>query len=83
MWNKAGIFLFQKVSQENKFSTTCKQQDAAEIIHKKLNSNEAEYDSVEDSLSIHRTGSEIPYIINDKNVIMTPGQGKNSFNFKW
>ena len=31
---------------------------------------------------MHRTGSEIPYIIIDKNVIMTPGQGKNSFNFK-
>lgn len=27
--------------------------------------------------------SEIPNIANDENIIITPGQGKNNFNFKW
>ena len=46
-------------------------------IHKKIISNEAKYGSVKDPLSIHRSGSnetalvsEIPYIINDENVII-------------
>ena len=46
-----------------------------------MNSDETEYDSVEDPLSIHRTASnetalvsEIPYIINDENVIIAPGE---------
>ena len=72
------------------FSGNDKHQDVAEQII----SNETEYDLVEDSLIMHRTGSnetalvsEIPYIINDENVIMTPRQKKkkkkkNSFNFK-
>ena len=41
--------------------------------------------SVEDPLSMHRTGSnettlvlEIPSIINDENVIIAPGQGKKT-----
>ena len=57
----------------------------------KIYSNEAEYGLVEDSLKMHRSGSnetalvsKIPHITNDKNVIMTPGQGKNNnFNFTW
>ena len=61
------------------FSGNDKHQDVAEQII----SNETEYDLVEDSLIMHRTGSnetalvsEIPYIINDENVIMTPRQKK-------
>ena len=57
-------------------------QDVTERIHKKIISNKTEYVSVEDPLSMHRTGlnetafvSEIPYIINVKNVIIAPGQG--------
>ena len=49
-------------------------QDAAKNIRKKI-SNETEYGSVEDPLSMHRTASnqtvlvsEIPYVINDENV---------------
>ena len=43
-----------------------------------------QYGSVEDPLNMHRTGSnetalvsQIPNIINDENVIIAPGQGKN------
>ena len=62
-----------------------------ESIHKKIISNETEYDSVEDALSVHRTASnetilvsEVPYITNDEYVIIAPGQGKKTcFNFKW
>ena len=50
---------------------------------------ETEYASVEDPLSMHRTASnettlisEFPNITNEKNVIIAPGQGKNSFNSK-
>ena len=56
---------------------------------KKNTSSETEYDSIEDLLSMPRTQSnevavvsEIPYVINDENVIIAPGQEKNSFNFK-
>ena len=67
-----------------------KHQNVTESIHTKVISNETEYGSVEDPLSMHRAGSnetalvsEIPSIINDENVITAPGQGKkNSFNFK-
>ena len=72
------------------FSVIDKHQDVTESIHTKVISNETEYGSVEDPLSMHRAGSnetalvsEIPSIINDENVITAPGQGKkNSFNFK-
>ena len=72
------------------FSGIDKHQDVTESIHTKVISNETEYGSVEDPLSMHRAGSnetalvsEIPSIINDENVITAPGQGKkNSFNFK-
>ena len=61
-----------------------------ESIHKKIISNETEYDSVEEALSVHRTVSneatlvsEVPYITNDEYVIIAPGQGKKTcFNFK-
>ena len=56
---------------------------------KKNTSSETEYDSIEYLLSMPRTQSnevavvsEIPYVINDENVIIAPGQEKNSFNFK-
>ena len=62
------------------FSGIDKHQDVAESIRKKIISNETEYGSVEDRLSMHRTGSnktvllsEIPSIINDENVIIAPG----------
>ena len=52
-------------------------------IHKNIISNETEYDSVEDPLSMRRTASndtapvsEVPYIINDENDIIAPGQRK-------
>ena len=66
------------------FSGTDEHQYIGECIHKKNISNKTEYGSVEDPFSKHRTGSnykalvsEIPYIINDENVIIAPGQGKN------
>ena len=59
------------------FSGIDKHQDATESIHTKVISNETEYGSVEDPLSMHRTGSnetalvlKIPSIINDKYVII-------------
>ena len=65
------------------FSDIVKHQDVAENIHKKIISNETKYGSVEESLSMQRTGSneasllsEIPSIINDENVITAPGQRK-------
>ena len=63
------------------FSGFDKHQDVGESIHKKIISNETEYGSVEYSLSIYTTAtnatvSEIPYIINDENVIIAPGQGE-------
>ena len=65
------------------FSGIDKHQDVTESIHKKVISNETEYGSVEDHLSMHRTGSnetalvsEIPSIINNKNVIIASGQWK-------
>ena len=55
------------------------------VFTKKIISSETEYGSVEDPLSMHRTGpnettlpSEIPYTINDENVIMAPRKGKKS-----
>ena len=51
--------------------------------------SETEFASVEDPLNIHRTASyettlvsEIPNIINDKNVIIAHGQGKKQLQFK-
>ena len=67
------------------FSGIGKHQDVTESIHTKVISNETEYGSVEDPLSMHRTGSnetalvlEIPSIINDEYVIIAPGQGKKT-----
>ena len=67
------------------FSGIDKHQDVTESIHKKIISNEKEYGSVEDPLSMHRTGSnktvlasEIPSKINDENLIIAPGQGKKT-----
>ena len=58
------------------------------VFTQKNNSNETEYDSVEDPLSIHRIWSNetvlvlaIPSIVNGENVIIAPGQGKNQFKF--
>ena len=68
------------------FSGIDKHRDVAESIHRKIFSNETEYGSVKDALIMHKTGShernlvsEIPYIINDENVIIAPGQGKKKF----
>ena len=65
------------------FSGIDKHQDVNETIYAKVISNETEYGSVEDPLSMHRTGStetalvsEIPSIINDENIIFAPGQRK-------
>ena len=51
--------------------------------------SETEFASVGDPLNIHRTASyettlvsEIPNIINDKNVIIASGQGKKQLLFK-
>ena len=53
------------------------------LLNTKIISDETEYGSAEDPLSMHRDGSneiapvsEIPYIINDENVIIAPGQRK-------
>ena len=63
------------------FSGNDKHQDVTESIRTKIISNETEYGSVEDPLSMHRTGSnetalvsEIPSIVNDENVIIASGQ---------
>ena len=57
--------------------------DVTESIHVKVVSKETEYGSVENPLSMHRTGSnkttlvsEIPSMINDENVIISQGEGK-------
>ena len=72
------------------FSNIDEHQDVAESIHKKIISNETEYDSVEDPLSVHRAASnetalvsEVPYITDNENIIITPVQAKKTcFNFK-
>ena len=53
------------------------------LLNTKIISDETEYGSAEDPPSMHRDGSnetahvsEIPYIINDENVIVAPGRGK-------
>ena len=47
-------FPFQKTSQEmTHFSGIDEHEDVAESIHKNIISNETEYDSVEDPLSVH------------------------------
>ena len=65
------------------FLSTDKHQDITESIHKNVISNETEYGSVEDPLSMPRTGlnevalvSEIPSIINDENVIIAKEEKK-------
>ena len=65
------------------FSGSDKHQDVTESIRTKIISNETEYGSVEDPLSMHRTGSnetalvsEIPSIVNDENVMIALGQGE-------
>ena len=83
------IFPFQKASQEMiHFSGIDKHQDITESIQKKNISNEAEYGSVEDPLSMHKTGSnetalvsEVPPIINDKIVIIGEHKGEHQFQF--
>ena len=86
------ISISEDLSSKEMINFLCidKHQDVTESIHTKVISNETEYGSVEDPLSMHRARSnetalvsEIPSIINDENVITAPGQGKkNSFNFK-
>ena len=62
--------------------------DVTESIHVKVVSKETEYGSVENPLSMNRTGSnkkalvsEIPSMINDENVIISQGEGKKQFQF--
>ena len=69
----------------SKFSDINEHQDVGESIHQKIVSNEIEYDSVEDPLSMHRTASneialglKVPYIFNDENTIVEPGQEKKT-----
>ena len=57
--------------------------DRKEITENINDRSETEFSSVEDPLNMHRAASnettlvsEIPNIINDKNVIIAPGQGK-------
>ena len=71
------------------FSGIDKHQDVTESIHTKVISNETEYGSVEDPLSMHRTGSneaslvsKIPSMINNENVIIAPAQGKKPVSGK-
>ena len=66
------------------FSGINKHQDVAESIHKKIISNETEYGSVEDPLSMHRNGSnkkalvsKFRSIINEENII-APEQGEKT-----
>ena len=65
------------------FSGIDKHQDVAASIPKTFISNETEYGSFEDPLSMHKSGSnettfvsKFPSIINDENVIIAPRQGK-------
>ena len=58
--------------------------ELSEIMH----GIDIEYVSVKDPLNLHRAtsnetafASEIPNIINEENVIISPGQGKNQFQF--
>ena len=78
--NSMMIFPFQKASHAiNDFSHFDKHQDVAENIHTEIILNETEYGSVEDPLSMHKTGSlvsQIPSIINDENVTIAQRQGK-------
>ena len=82
--NSMMIFPFQKASHAiNDFSRFDKHQDVAENIHTEIILNETEYGSVEDPLSMHKTGSnetalvsQIPSIINDENVTIAQRQGK-------
>ena len=67
------------------FSDIDEHQDIAKDIHKIIISNETEYDPAEDRLSMYRIASnetalvsEVPYLINDENVIIAPGQEKKS-----
>ena len=67
------------------FSGNDKHQDVTESIRTKVISNETEYGSVEDPLSMHKTGSnetalvsKIPSTVNDENVMIAPGQGEKS-----
>ena len=89
------IFSFQKFSQVRQkinFPSIDENEDVFDSIHKKNISNKTVYGSIEDSLSMHRTGSnetalvsDILRIINDENVIIAPGKGKQGFkdfNFK-
>ena len=63
--------------------------DEKEMTKNANERSETEFASVEDPLNIHRTASyettlvsEIPNIINDKNVIIASGQGKKQLLFK-
>ena len=63
--------------------------DEKEMTKNANGRSETEFASVEDPLNIHRTAScettlvsEIPNIINDKNVIIASGHGKKQLLFK-
>ena len=46
-------------------SVTDEHQDVAESTHKRIISNETEYGSVEDPLSMHRTGSNKTALVSE------------------
>ena len=80
-----GILISEGLSSKDMidFLDIDEHEDVAECIHKKIISNETEYGSAEDPLSMHRTASnetllvsEIPYIVTDENVIIALGQRK-------
>ena len=61
--------------------------DGKEMTENINERSKTEFSSFEDPPNMYRTAStlvsEIPNIINDKNIIIAPGQGKkSSFNFK-
>ena len=79
------IFFSEVLSSKKKinFPSIDEHEDVVDSIHKKNISNKTVYGSIEDSLSMHRTGSnetalvsDISRITNDENVIIAPGKGK-------
>ena len=53
-------------------------------MNESINDTETEYASVEDLLSMHRTALNKKTLISEiSNIVIAPGEGKNSFNFKW
>ena len=52
-------------------------------MNESINDTETEYASVEDLLSMHRTALNKKTLISGiSNIVIAPGEGKNSFNFK-